>query len=359
MSELSGHVATLFESRRGELYALHERSLLRRVANTWTVVALPPGIKPDVSFTDNIGELPDGRLLLGAYPAHGDQIAFDGPSLVTFDPRDARFGTVSHPEGRRLQLVAGGTPRRAWVITGTGDDTRLETFDGQSFVPVFTAGRRWVSRPRSLVEARDGEIVIVADGTGIGRWRRGKYEVLGHDAGYPGSGPFCVLDLGDGRYWFGDRDSVIELSSNRFTTIRTGIQGVRSLTRARDGTIWVASGSGLHAYRDGSWLTITNADGLPAGSVYDTLETRAGDLWVSTTSGLSRYYPDADRDPPDSLLDEGANVREVPRPAKRASSFVAAIAGTTRCRNGCSTRGASTAPPGRRFRPTASPRCKD
>jgi signal transduction histidine kinase/ActR/RegA family two-component response regulator len=312
LSATRGHVATLFETRRGEIYALHERALLRRAGDVWTVVPLPGGLRPDVSFTDNIAELPDGRILFGAYAGQGEQIAFDGPTLPTFDPSNGRFDTVRHPDGRRLQLVAAGAPGRTWVITGSGDDTRLEIFDGQSFTPVFTAGRRWVSRPRSLVESRNGDILIVADGTGIGRWRQGKYDVLGRDAGYPGSGPFCVLDLGDGRYWFGDRDSVIELSSNRFRTLRSGIQGVRSLTRARDGTIWVASGSGLHAYRDGAWLTITSAEGLPAGSAYDALETRAGDLWVSTTSGVSRYAPDADRDPPETLLNAAANVSEAP-----------------------------------------------
>jgi signal transduction histidine kinase/ActR/RegA family two-component response regulator len=307
-----GHVATLYESRRGELYALHERHLLRRVGDAWTMVPLPDRLRPDVSFTDNIAELPDGRILFGAYEGQGERIAFDGPTLPTFDPRTGHFATVRHPEGRRLQLVAAGTPGRSWVITGSGGDTRLETFDGQAFTPVFDAGRRWVSRPRSLVEGPDGEIVIVADGTGIGRWRRGTYDVLGREAGYPGSGPFCVLGLGGGRYWFGDRDSVIELASNRFRTLRSGLQGVRSLTRGRDGTIWVASGSGLHAYRDGSWLTITDADGLPAGSAYDVLQTRSGDLWASTTSGLSRYAPDADRDPPETFLDEAANVRQAP-----------------------------------------------
>jgi signal transduction histidine kinase/CheY-like chemotaxis protein len=312
LSTTVGHVATLFQSRRGELYALHERHLLRRVGDAWALVPLPKGLRPDVSFTDNIAELPDGRILFGAYEEHGERIAFDGPSLPTFDPRDGRFDAVRHPDGRRLQLVAAGTPGRTWVITGSGDDTRLETFDGQTFSPVFTAGRRWVSRPRSLVESRNGEIVIVADGTGIGRWRQGTYEVLGRDAGYPGSGPFCVLDVGEGRYWFGDRDSVIELASNQFRTLRSGLQGVRSLTRGRDGTIWVASGSGLHAYRQGSWLTISDADGLPAGSAYDVLETRSGDLWASTTSGISRYAPEADRDPPETFLNEAANVRQAP-----------------------------------------------
>jgi signal transduction histidine kinase len=312
LGQAAGHVATLFESRQGELYALHERHLLRRVGDRWTVVPLPNGLRPDVSFTDNIAELPDGRILFGAYEGQGERIAFDGPSLPTFDPRTGRFDSVRHPEGRRLQLVAAGTPGRTWVITGSGDETRLETFDGHTFTPVFTAGRRWVSRPRSLVENKNGEIVIVADGTGVGRWRMGKYDVLGRDARYPGTGPFCVLDLGDGRYWFGDRDSVVELTSTGFRTLRSGIQGVRSLTRGRDGTIWVASGSGLHAYRNGSWLTITDADGLPAGSAYDVVETRGGDLWVSTTSGISRYFPDADRDPPETFLDEAANVRQAP-----------------------------------------------
>jgi signal transduction histidine kinase/CheY-like chemotaxis protein len=312
LGKAAGHVATLFQSRKGELYALHERHLLRRAGDTWTTVPLPDALRPDVSFTDNIAELPDGRILFGAYEGEGERIAFDGPSLPTFDPATGRFDSVRHPEGRRLQLVAAGTPGRTWVITGSGDETRLETFDGRAFTPVFTAGRRWVSRPRSLVENKNGEIVIVADGTGVGRWRKGHYEVLGRDAGYPGTGPFCVLDLGDGGYWFGDRDSVVELTSSGFRTVRSGIQGVRSLTRGRDGTIWVASGSGLHAYRNGSWLTITDADGLPAGSAYDVVETRGGDLWASTTSGISRYFPDADRDPPETLLDEGANVRQAP-----------------------------------------------
>jgi signal transduction histidine kinase/CheY-like chemotaxis protein len=42
------------------------------------------------------------------------------------------------------------------------------------------------------------------------------------------------------------------------------------------------------------------------------LETRSGDLWVSTTSGISRYAPDADRDPPETLLNEAANVQQAP-----------------------------------------------
>jgi signal transduction histidine kinase/CheY-like chemotaxis protein len=312
LREVVGHVASLFQTRRGELYALHERHLLQRSGDAWTLLPLPNGLRPDVSFTDNIAELPDGRILFGAYEGQGERIAFDGASLPTFDPRNGRFDAVRHPEGRRLQLVAAGTPGRTWVITGSDEGTRLETFDGQTFNPVFAAGRRWVSRPRSLVENQNGEIVIVADGTGIGRWRQGTYEVLGRDAGYPGSGPFCVLDLGGGRYWFGDRDSVIELASNRFRTLRSGLQGVRSLTRASDGTIWVASGSGLHAYRDGAWLTITDADGLPAGSAYDVLETRNGELWASTTSGISRYAPEADRDPPETFLNDAANVRQAP-----------------------------------------------
>jgi signal transduction histidine kinase/CheY-like chemotaxis protein len=311
LSDVMGHIAALFESRRGEVYALHERGLLRRTGGVWTIVTLPPGLRPDVSFTDNIAELPDGRILIGAYAGHGDQIAFDGASLPVFDPVRGQFDVVTHPDGRRLQLVAAGRPGRTWVITGSGDATRLEIFDGQTFTPVFTAGRRWVSRPRSLVELASGDVLIVADGTGIGRLRHGKYETLGRDAGYPGSGPYCVLDLGDGRQWFGDRDSVIELAAGRFRTVRSGIQGVRSVTRSHDGVIWVASGSGLHAWRDGSWLTLTSADGLPAGGVYDVLDTHDRDLWVSTTSGISRYFPGADRDPPESLLDESANVRQV------------------------------------------------
>jgi signal transduction histidine kinase/CheY-like chemotaxis protein len=89
------------------------------------------------------------------------------------------------------------------------------------------------------------------------------------------------------------------------------LDAVRSLTRARDGTIWVASGSGVHRVRDGVWITNSQADGLPADATFKVFEDSRGRIWAGTNRGLSLYDPDADREAPRTYLAR-SNVTEAP-----------------------------------------------
>ncbi len=81
--------------------------------------------------------------------------------------------------------------------------------------------------------------------------------------------------------------------------------------QARDGTIWVASGSGVHRLRDGVWLTNGEADGLPADAAFTVFEDARGRLWAGTGRGLSLYDPTADRDAPRAILAR-SNAAEAP-----------------------------------------------
>ncbi len=82
--------------------------------------------------------------------------------------------------------------------------------------------------------------------------------------------------------------------------------------RSRDGTLWVASGSGIHRFKDGAWIANASLEGLPSSVGYKVFEDSQGRIWAGTSQGLSLYYPDADRDPPRTFLVEGSNPREVP-----------------------------------------------
>jgi signal transduction histidine kinase/CheY-like chemotaxis protein len=168
-------------------------------------------------------------------------------------------------------------------------------------------------QPRGVLTATNGDLFILPEQMGVGILSRdGSYRAISAGDGYPGAGPFSGLEVSPGRYWFGDRDSIVELADGKWRIVRSGMQTVRALIRARDGTIWAAAGSGLHAYRDGSWTTITAVEGLPDGGVYDVLQDRHGVIWASTTLGLSRMYADVDHDPPQTLLDPTANPTDVP-----------------------------------------------
>jgi signal transduction histidine kinase/CheY-like chemotaxis protein len=300
-----GTAGALFEASTGELYATHDAGLLRYSNARWQRLPLPPGSGIDAGTPMNVAELSDGRILFGVNtPSDG---------TIAFDPRRARFEPILHPSGRSVRMLGPATGGGAWVVTREGRHYRLERFDGARFTERLDVGERWMTGvPRTVLELGGDHLLLTPDGTGVGLVRQNRHDVLDRAHGYPGAGSFTAFALDGGHFWFGDRDSVLSFDGRRWQTVRTGLQTVRSIVRTRDGSIWVASGSGLHRYREGAWMTVDAAEGLPDGSVNDILEDRAGTLWVSTTSGLSRYDATRDRDAPQTSLDVPGNPTEAP-----------------------------------------------
>ena len=270
------------------------------------VSSMPP-IQPSRPAT-NVAELADGRILVGATLASGTT-----DTTLVFDPARAEYAAVEHPDGRVVRMIGPASGGAAWVVTSIEGEARLERFDGHRFTPVVGVQGAWMrgGMPRTILELAGGDLLLVPDGQGIGWVRQGRHDVIGPAEGYPGSGSFAGLDVAPGRYWFGDRDSVIAFDGTRWETLRTGLQTVRAIVRTRDGSIWVTSGSGLHRFRDGAWTTVAAPEGLPDGSAHHLLEDRTGTIWVSTTAGLASYTAAADRDPPQTLLGPG-NPTEAP-----------------------------------------------
>jgi signal transduction histidine kinase/CheY-like chemotaxis protein len=318
------HVSTLFESRSGDLFAAADSVLLHLPRGgphqgRWRVIPLPAGVTP-IDVADGMAELPDGRLIFNA-PAPKPA------PLLIFDPRTETFEWFRHPNGRRLDLLAtsDGSPPM-WLHTRAEGKSFLERYDGDTFTELYDAGTTWnTAPPRGLLVASTGDVFVLPEQTGIG-WlaRSGRYRRIGAADGYEGAGPFCGLEVAPGRYWFGDRDAIVELALRdanvvgraaeifAWRVVRSGMQTVRSLVRARDGTIWAAAGSGLHAYRNGSWVTMTVIEGLPDGGVYDVRQASDGVIWASTSLGLARLYAETDVDPPRTHLDPALNPREAP-----------------------------------------------
>lgn len=66
---------------------------------------------------------------------------------------------------------------------------------------------------------------------------------------------------------------------------------VRDIHVAADGSIWIATqGQGLQHYEEGKgWKVYTDKEGLCNNNVLNILEDKAGNLWASTLSGLSKF----------------------------------------------------------------------
>ncbi len=312
--ELTGHsrhVGTLFETRAGELFAASGTSLLWRRNGRWQLFPLPGGISV-TDMPDGIAELPDGRLLLNA-------IRPGTATLLTFDPATTAFGSFTHPEGRTMDLLAtsreGPDRSRIWMRSYANGNSRLESFDGAVVQDALRCRLALAPRAAALVpdRARMATSVVLPEQMGVGILERnGTYRAFSKAEGYPGAGPFCGLEIAPGHFWFGDRDGIIEFKNNRWRVLRSGMMTVRSIVRAKDGTIWAAAGTGLHAHRDGSWVNVNAVEGLPDGAVYDVLQDHNGVIWAATSLGLARQHSEADMDTPETILNPELNPRETP-----------------------------------------------
>lgn len=294
------------EDAAGRIWFLNRTSLLCLENGVWEEYPFPPHVYSFIFQTTGLCPLPNGKVA----------VRLDAPYLLEFEPATRRFETVSHPQGLEIGYVRPRPGGGAWVQTS---DPRtghfgLEIYDGVRFQPVADLKDQWnFGELRYLLEAENGDLWLGGvRAEGLGLYHKGKLlRFTGRD-GYTDRGAFCFLELGDGKIWAGGRDKIMEYDGSSWREILSGLDSVRSMIRGRDGGIWVASGVGLLRFWNGSWVSNTHEDGLPNTAIYRVFEDSQGRIWVGTASGLSLYHPEADPDPPETLIPPSRNIKAAP-----------------------------------------------
>lgn len=182
-----------------------------------------------------------------AVDARGVRQAKDGREIhypIKFDWDEGLSGLEIY-EDRQGSLWLGD--RTAVYRLRDGQATRYTTQDG---LP-----SRMVVRPQR--EDEDGGIWFVTgwvlqDGLGVVRFKDGRFTIYGKDAGLPTTAYIQII---------GDRE----------------------------GSIWVATSSGLYRVSKELITTYSTANGLAHNEVYPLLKARNGDIWVGTQRGLSLF----------------------------------------------------------------------
>ncbi len=317
VKHIDNRIHSICEDSRGRLWFAAVYHLMSFQNGQWKIYPLPRNMETPPNFTQSLCNLPNGCIAIGTIPYQD--------SLLTFDPEKEEFILVSHiskAEAEKsgvhyIRLIAPRKDGRIFVETHPGRDSAdfgLEIYDGESFKPFLDVQKDWnIQNLRYLCETEDGDLWIggILSNT-IKLYSKGKIRSFSVADGYNGGGVVCICEIGKNRIWVGGRDHILEYDGERWSVVRSGLATVRSIVKGRDGIVWVASGTGIHRYFNGSWVTNSTEDGLPNTAVFSVFQDSRGQVWAGTIGGLSLHHPEADTDPPLAYISEKENLIETP-----------------------------------------------
>ena len=147
----------------------------------------------------------------------------------------------------------------------------------------------------SIVETRDGRILVGTISSRMSVLRNGRFESFGQREGMVDDDGMALLEDDDGTVWVGtDGGGLEQFHAGRFTNHglnrRLRSKDVWALARDGDQSLWIGTlGGGLSRYRKGRIETFTAEDGLQSDYILSLFEDHDGSLWIgSRGNGLSR-----------------------------------------------------------------------
>ncbi|MDP2996447.1 MAG: response regulator [Bryobacterales bacterium] len=298
-------VHAIAEDRKRRLWFACTNSLVRLENDRWKIYPFPDEETSDYFHTQAVCPLPDGRIAVESY---------NQPHLLVFDPERETFEKVRHPSGLGIRLIYPRKDGTIWVHIASADlnHSRLEIYDGTAFRAGIDLGAAiYISSLRQVRETANGDLWLGGLRT-FGLYRSGRYRPIGAGEGYTDGGALAVAEAAGGAIVAGGRGQLFRLDGRSWVRIADGLDSVRTVTTSRDGTLWVASGTGIHRYQNGGWITNAVEEGLPSSIAFAVFQDSGGRMWAGTTRGISLYHPEADVDPPKATISGERNIEEAP-----------------------------------------------
>jgi len=311
--ELDDVVSSITEDSKGRVWFLAAHALICLNGDVWSTYPFPHGETSWAVFTEGLGVLPDGRVVIRTTSSH----------VLLFDPLTSVFSAVQHPGKNSMRLMIAQPGGRILFEVYPADTQKsiVEAFDGRNFTPLMgEAELGWHTDNRSFAFGPDGEMWLGST-TAFGVWRHGAFHAIGAAQGFFDQGAYYVYRDPDGRMYAGGRDAFYREEDGRWLKLRSGLDRVRNALRSRDGTLWIASGTGVHRYRDGKWIQNGAEEGLPSSVAYKVYEDSRGRIWAGTTRGISLFHAEADSEAPVAVLAEDQNPKEAPPGGKVRLEF--------------------------------------
>ncbi|MCX6134865.1 MAG: ATP-binding protein [Ignavibacteriales bacterium] len=232
-----------------------------------------------------IGIGTDGTLMIG-----GDELIYK----VTVNPNNLRWKSRKYDYRRRVTMFYEESPG-VFLLTSYGYG--VERLERGLLTPVRGLERLQGAflNSRQIAAGQEKEIWI-ATGGGLLRLRRSFTWTIGKAEGIPDNHVWSVTRVRDGSIWVGtEAGPTVNLQHGTVRTILKKRDGMPSelITAVRemsDGSTWFGGNPGGLVRMSGrTYQDLSHESGYPGGSPRAILEDHQQRVWVGTTNGLTCY----------------------------------------------------------------------
>ena len=299
------HVNAILEDHQGNLWVATRRGLSR--LNNGKFV--PVGTHESIT---SMWEDRNGVLWVGKSPGSISRVVEGEIERVPeMDRRDNDINCLY--EDREGSL---------WVGTNDG----LSRLRKSKFRLYTTREGLAHNKAAGIIEAQDGTVWVFSDGGGLSAIKDGRISVFTSQDGLASNFGGSLFQSRDGSVWAGTANGLSRVRNGKITSFSTGLLAHRYVSaifedevsliiaiptlglfrfaegrlqpyladqigespfiyqgyRAKDGTIWLASGAGLISVKGQQCIFLTHEDGLLDNNVQSVGEDLDGTLWLAT-----------------------------------------------------------------------------
>ena len=275
----NNRVAGLLVDREGSIWAGTNAGLLRLSDASFSTWNGDQGLSDD--YVRALFEAPRGGMWIGT--SRGLNLWRDGRIEATYSaaeglPSDSVLSLLESRDGSLLvgSYTDGVLRMRNGKVVGHYDNAR---------------GMPGSNQVRALAEEADGTLWI-GTSRGLARLRNGEFKAYGLAEGLPREFIISLHIVRDGSLWVGTTNGAANIVGGKVRTLDmrpvNGAQDVFDFHEDADGTLWLATDRGLLRYRNGVLRGLALKEGLPVDTLFSVVDDELGHLWMTSNRGVLR-----------------------------------------------------------------------
>lgn len=272
-------VTALFEDREGNLWVGTTRGLERLRDSAFTTYFVPDGLPSESNGPLYV----DTQQRTWFAPGEGGLYWLKGRRIQCVTTGGLGDDVVYSIDGREGELWIGRL-RGLTRLRESGSSftaTTYTTADGLAQDSVY-----------AVHQGRDGTVWAGTLNAGLSRLKDGRFTTYNTANGFPSNSVSSIAEDADGTMWFGTPNGLSALSAGKWRayTTQDGLPpgGVNCLRAGSAGVLWIGTDNGLAFLRSGTIQTPADAPDSIREEIFGIEEDKSGALWIATAKHILR-----------------------------------------------------------------------